>query len=46
MFKFNNKDTRTMLMTVSGDVKTGVFIVNVEYNSHLFLMFLLLTLNK
>ena len=26
--------------------RSGVFIVNFEYNSHVFLMFLLLTLNK
>ena len=35
MFKVNNKDTRCLF---------GVFIVNFEYISHLFLVFLLLAL--
>ena len=37
MFKFNNN---------VNDVVVLVFIVNFEYISHLFLVFLLLTLNK
>ena len=36
MFKVNNKDTSR---------RSGVFIVNFEHVSHLFLVFLLLTLN-
>ena len=40
MFKINNKDTRTT-STVS-----RVFTVNFEHISHLFLVFLLLTLNR
>ena len=36
MFKVNNKNTKTF----------GVFIVNFEYISHNFLVFLLLTLKK
>ena len=35
MFKVNNKDTRT----------TPIFIVNIEHNSHLVPVFLLLTLS-
>ena len=35
MFKVNNKDTRCLF---------GVFIVSFEYISHLFIVFLLLTL--
>ena len=37
MFKVNNKATRTT---------SGVFIVNFDHISHLFLVFLWLTLNK
>ena len=37
MFKYNDKSTRTT---------SGVFIVNFEYISHVFLVFLLLTLSK
>ena len=40
MFFVNNKNTRTTLLTFS-----GVFIVSLEHTSHLFLVFLLLTLN-
>ena len=40
MFKVYNKDTRKML------IAPGVFIVIFEHISHLFLMFLLLTLSK
>ena len=40
MFEVNNKDTRRHWR------RFGVFIDNFEYISHLFLMFLLLTLNK
>ena len=39
MFKVNDKDTKTTLRC------SGVFIVNFELISHLFLVFLLLTLN-
>ena len=39
MFKVNNKNTRTFLLP-------GVFIVNFEHISYLFLVPLLLTLNK
>ena len=38
MFKVNNKNTRRR--------RSGVFIVNFEQMSHLFLVFLLLTMNK
>ena len=41
MFKVNNKNTKTTGMSSS-----GVFIVNFEYISHLFLVFLLLNLIK
>ena len=41
MFKFNNNDTRTMLLK-----SFWCIIVNFEHISHLFLVFLLLTLNK
>ena len=39
MFKVNNKDTRTT-------PRSGVFIVNFEHISQLFLVFLLLTLSR
>ena len=39
MFKLNNKNTRATS-------RFGVFIANFEHISQLFLMFLLLTLNK
>ena len=47
MFKVNNKDRKNMLKIKSKDRTTfsGVFIVNVEHISHLFLVFLLLTFN-
>ena len=38
MFKVNNKNNRWR--------RSGVFIVNFEHISHLFLVFILLTLNK
>ena len=41
MFKVNNKNTRTILMTSFAD-----FIVNFEHISHLFLVIPLLTMNK
>ena len=41
MLKVNNKHNRANSMT-----RFDVFIVNFEYISHLFLVFLLLTLNK
>ena len=41
MSKVNNKITRTRSMT-----SFGVFTVNFEHISHLFLVFLLLTLNN
>ena len=41
MFKVNNKDTSTTSWR-----RSGVFILNFEHISHLFLVFLLLTLNK
>ena len=41
MLKFNYKNTRTMSLT-----RSGVFIVNFEHISPLFLIFLMLTLNK
>ena len=40
MFKVNNKNTRT-----TSRRRSGVFIVNFEHISHLFLVFLLLTVN-
>ena len=40
MFKANNKNTRTT------SCRSGVFIVTFEHISHLFLVFLFLTLNK
>ena len=40
MFKVNNKNTIT-----TPECRSGVFIVNFEHISHLFLVFLLLTLN-
>ena len=39
MFKINHKNTKTTSMTLS-------FIVNFEHIPHLFLVFLLITLNK
>ena len=39
MFKVNNKNNRTTSLT-------GVFVVKFEYISNLFLMLLVLTLNK
>ena len=41
MFQINNENTRTTSVTSS-----GVFIVNLEHISHLFLVFLLLALKK
>ena len=41
MFKFNNKEVRTLSLRHS-----DVFIANFEHISHLFLLFLLFTLNK
>ena len=41
MFKFNNEDTKTTSMTSFDD-----FIFNFEYYSHLFLVFVLFTLNR
>ena len=41
MFKGNNKDTRTASWR-----RSGVFIVNLHHISHIFLVFLLLALNK
>ena len=53
VFKVYNKNTRTMCETYSNiTIKTrrwrrsGVFIVNSEQISHIFLALLLLTLNK
>ena len=54
MFKVNNRNTRKRCETCSKlTIKTperhcrsGVFIANFEHMSHLFLMFLMLTLNK
>ena len=43
MFKVNNKNTKTW---TKNWLRYGVFIVNSEYISHLFLVFLLLTLIK
>ena len=40
MFKVNNKTPER------GHYRSDVFIVNFEYISHFFLVFLLLTLNK
>ena len=40
MFKVNNKNTRTTSST------SGAFIVNFEHILHVFLVILLLTLNK
>ena len=40
MFKVNNKDTRTTTLAID------IFIVNFEDILHLFLVFLLFTLNK
>ena len=50
MFKVNNKNTRTKCeicskLTIDTSRRSGVFIVNFEHVSHLFLVFLLLTLN-
>ena len=39
MFKVDNKDIRTTLWTFR---RSGVFIVNLEHISHLFLVFLVL----
>ena len=39
MFKVDNKDIRTTLWTLR---RSGVFIVNLEHISHLFLVFLVL----
>ena len=41
MFKVDNKDTRTMSGYCS-----GIFVINFERISHIFLGFLLLTLNR
>ena len=41
MFKVNNKNNRPTSMT-----SFAVFIVNFEHGSHIFLIFLFLTLNK
>ena len=56
MFKFNNRNTRTrceicLKLTIKTPERrqwrrSGVFIVNFERISHLFLVFLLLTLSK
>ena len=56
MFKVNNRNTRKtseVLFKVNNKTPeqrqlrcSGVFIVNFEHNLHLFLIFLLLTLNK
>ena len=53
LFKVNNRNTRKKCEICSKlTIKTperrrsGVFIVNFEHISHLFLVFLLLTLNK
>ena len=56
MFKVNNRNTRKSCEICSElTIKTperrqgrrsGVFIVNLEHMSHLFLVFLLFTLNK
>ena len=48
LFKVNNKCERCSKLTVKtpGVKISGVFIVNFEHFSHLFLVFLLLTLNK
>ena len=43
MFKVHNKDIRTTSMRLM--TSSGVFIVNFEDISHLFLVFLLLNLN-
>ena len=43
MFKVGNKDKRTTLVT---ERRSGIFIVNFEHISHIFLVFLLLTLSK
>ena len=39
LFKVNNRNTRKR-------TTSGIFIINFEHTSHLFLVFLLLTLNK
>ena len=41
MFTVNNKDIRTTSWH-----RSGVFIVNFDHISHVFLVFLLLTLNR
>ena len=56
LFKVNNKNTRKgcelcLELTIKTPERSqarrfGVFIVNFEYISHLFLVFLLMTLNK
>ena len=53
MFKVNNRNNRTRceicskltIKTPERQRRSGVFIVNFEYMSHLVLVFLLLTLN-
>ena len=50
LFKVNNRNTRKtceiwLKLTIKQQNDIGVFIVNFEHISHLFLLFLLLTLN-
>ena len=49
MFKVNHKNTRTTTIKAPEQRRrrrSGVFIVNFEHISHLFLVYLLLTLKK
>ena len=52
MFKVNNRNTRTRyeicskLKAKTPEGRGGVFIVNFEHISHIFLAFLLLTLRR
>ena len=41
MFKVSNRNTRT-----SCEIRSGVFLVNFEHISHVFVVLLLLTLSK
>ena len=45
MFKVNNKDNRTTPI-VNSNSRSGVFIVNFEHISDVFLVFWLLTLTR